>query len=97
MITRVVKMTFKPGNASEFKDVFNRSKTYIRHFEGCLHLSLLESQTEPGVFFTYSKWENQTCLEKYRQSELFKSTWAQTKVLFEKPAEAWTCLEEIIP
>lgn len=94
MITRVVKMTFKNGNAPVFREVFNRSKFFIRGFEGCKHLSLLESQTEPNVFFTYSKWENESYLDLYRNSDLFKSTWAQTKVLFEFPAQAWTCNEE---
>jgi heme-degrading monooxygenase HmoA len=94
MITRVVKMTFKNGNAPVFREVFNRSKFFIRGFEGCKHLSLLESQTEPNVFFTYSKWENESYLDLYRNSDLFKSTWAQTKVLFEFPAQAWTCHEE---
>ena len=94
MITRVVKMTFKSGNSPAFKEVFNSSKTFIRSFKGCLHLSLLESQTEPDVFFTYSKWQDETSLNQYRDSLLFKNTWAKTKILFAKPAEAWTCLEE---
>ena len=96
MITRVVKMTFKNGNAPTFREVFNRSKLLIRGFEGCKHLSLLESQTEPNVFLTYSKWENESYLDKYRNTELFKSTWAKTKVLFEIPAQAWTCHEEVV-
>lgn len=46
--------------------------------------------------FTLSHWESEENLEQYRQSELFKSTWAKTKVLFREKAQAWT-LEEFKP
>ena len=90
MIVRIVKMVFKSEKTNDFIEVFENSKEKIRGFEGCLHLELLQEKTEGNTFFTYSYWENENCLEKYRNSELFKSTWAKTKVLFNAKPEAWT-------
>jgi len=90
MIIRIVKMSFQPEKLHEFMVVFNASKEKIRAFEGCQHLSLLENKEAKNVLFTYSYWENEECLEKYRHSELFKSTWAKTKVLFNEKPEAWS-------
>lgn len=83
-------MTFAPDKAGAFRDIFNSSGEKIRAFAGCLHLELWESHDAPGIFFTFSKWESETHLEAYRQSELFRNTWERTKVLFSGKPEAWT-------
>ena len=90
MITRIVKMTFKPEHVSVFLTQFERDKKHIRGFEGCLHLELLNDKNNPNIFFTYSKWQDESFLEKYRHSDLFSSVWKQTKILFAEKAEAWT-------
>lgn len=91
MIKRIVKMTFRPEAVNIFlHDVFEHSKTGIRAFPGCRHMELLQSAVHPNVLFTLSIWENEEALERYRQSELFQSTWAKTKALFAEKAEAWT-------
>ena len=98
MITRLVKLTFRLGEENNFSAIFENSKQKIRGFEGCVHLSVLQSKLEPSTFFTLSKWESDAHLESYRKSKLFKETWAKTKILFAKPAEAWTCEEEeVVP
>lgn len=90
MITRIVKLTFIPDKVPDFIDIFNASKYQIRNFEGCKHLALYHDTNNTNVFFTYSIWEGPEYLEKYRHSELFKSTWAQTKVLFADKPNAWS-------
>lgn len=90
MIIRIVKMTFDPARVSEFVKVFDASKERIRNFEGCSHLKLLNDINSPNIFFTYSHWESEDHLNAYRDSELFKTTWAQTKVLFAEKPEAWS-------
>jgi quinol monooxygenase YgiN len=90
MITRIVKLTFSPENISAFIAIFNASKNQIRNFEGCKHLALYHDIDKANVYFTYSIWEGPEYLDKYRNSELFKSTWAQTKVLFADKPEAWS-------
>ncbi len=40
--------------------------------------------------FTYSYWESEAHLNTYRHSDLFRETWAKTKVLFADKPEAWS-------
>ena len=90
MITRIVKMTFRPEACNDFIEVFNQSKNLIRGFEGCQYLELLREKPDGNIFFTYSKWAGEEYLEKYRHSQLFADTWARTKVLFADKPQAWT-------
>jgi heme-degrading monooxygenase HmoA len=83
-------MTFKPEEIPAFLVVFEKSKNLIRGFEGNTHLELLQDKNNPNIFFTYSKWQDESFLEGYRNSELFLSVWKQTKILFAEKAEAWT-------
>lgn len=87
-ITRLVQMTFKHEAIQDFLQVFQDSKNLIRAFPGNLHVELLQDVQKPNIFFTYSIWQNQEALENYRQSELFKQTWAKTKILFLEKAKA---------
>ena len=90
MIVRIVRMTFAPGKTEAFLEIFNGSKSRIRSFPGCLHLELWQDASSPEVFITYSNWEDEHALENYRHSELFKTTWAKTKVLFAAKPAAWS-------
>lgn len=90
MITRVVKMTFKPENVVVFKAIFEDSKKMINEFEGCLKLDLLNDIHENHTFFTISVWNSEADLNNYRESYLFKSTWSKVKPLFSEPARAWS-------
>lgn len=90
MIIRIVKMTFSPEMVNEFLFIFDASKVKIIGFEGCSHLSLLKQTTVGNVYFTYSYWESEAHLNNYRNSELFKSTWAKTKILFSAAPEAYS-------
>lgn len=93
MIKRIVKMTFRENAVPDFLAIFEESKTKIRRFEGCRHLELLRGIDEPNVLFTLSFWEDSQALERYRQSELFKTTWKKTKALFAAKADAWSVEE----
>lgn len=90
MITRIVKMSFREDGIEAFKEIFAESKDKIRAFPGNRHVELLQDISNPGIFFTYSKWESAQALENYRGSELFESTWAQTKALFNDKPLAWS-------
>jgi len=82
MLIRYVRMTFHEENVSEFIDIFNESKEQIRAMQGCSYLELLRDLNQPGVFMTHSHWASEDDLNNYRRSELFRSVWAKTKVLF---------------
>ena len=90
MIVRLVKMEFKPEEIAYFLNLFDEVKEQIRAFEGCEFLELLQGEKETGIFFTHSYWKDAKALETYRNSLLFKTTWAKTKLLFNAKPEAWS-------
>lgn len=90
MVTRIVRMAFEPENIASFERIFHRSKETIRSFPGCTHLELLREGANPGVFFTFSRWESESALEAYRNSDFFREVWGQTRVLFSEKPRAWT-------
>jgi hypothetical protein len=89
-ISRVVKMTFKQETMSDFLELFNKKKSQIRNFEGCTQLQLIQDQTNPYTLYTYSCWDSQDSLDNYRNSHLFKETWAETKKCFGARPEAFS-------
>ena len=89
-------MQFKAEETANFINIFLESQPLIRAFPGCNQVELLRHSEDTTIMFTLSHWESEENLEQYRQSELFKSTWAKTKVLFREKAQAWT-LEEFKP
>ncbi|PSR04993.1 MAG: antibiotic biosynthesis monooxygenase [Bacteroidetes bacterium SW_11_45_7] len=90
MIIRIVKMTFAPEHVATFKELFQQQKDKIRAFDGCEHLELWQDRSQTNVFFTYSYWRDDEALAAYRQSALFRETWAETKQLFAAKPEAWS-------
>ena len=90
MIKRIVKMSFKPENINDFVEVFKINWNFIKGFDGCEHVELLQDQLHPNIFFTYSLWQSEEHLNTYRDSELFNKVWGKTKVLFNDKPEAWT-------
>ncbi|PSR11208.1 MAG: antibiotic biosynthesis monooxygenase [Bacteroidetes bacterium] len=89
-LKRLVKMTFRPEEVSAFEAIFAASSPHIRAFAGCQHLELWRSQEFDNILFTFSIWESAAALEGYRQSDLFRATWAQTKALFADQPAAWS-------
>lgn len=90
MFIRIVKMTFDPSKVDIFLENFNKNKKKIRNFGGCRLLELYRDKNTPTIFFSYSYWDSEKQLENYRNSELFKTVWAKTKVLFSEKPEAWS-------
>ena len=83
-------MTFEEDKVSTFLSLFDEYKSRIKASEGCHRLELLKDHSTENIFFTYSEWENEEALDKYRYSVLFKTVWTQTKALFAAKAEAWS-------
>ena len=86
MIVRIVRMSFKQDAVDAFLKNFKDNKQKIRKSVGCSHLELMQDLNDPTVFTTHSHWDNEECLNGYRNTELFKNVWKKTKVLFsDKP------------
>ncbi|GAB4125788.1 MAG: putative quinol monooxygenase [Raineya sp.] len=90
MLIRIVRMCFQEDKTQDFLEIFEESKHQIRAFEGCLHLELWQDAHLPNVFCTHSRWIDESYLEAYRQSELFRSTWSKTKMLFSEKPQAFS-------
>lgn len=86
MLIRIVTMKFEQKHISIFETLFNERKDRIRAVKGCEYLELLQDNSDPTVFTTYSIWKDDQALNTYRKSEFFQDTWKKTKDLFqEKP------------
>lgn len=90
MLIRIVRMTFRPEERDNFLQLFHENKEKIRHFSGCTHLELLEDFNDSNSFSTYSYWNDESCLNAYRHSELFAEVWANTKSKFAKKPIAFS-------
>lgn len=90
MFIRIVKMSFEASKIDSFLEIFDRNKEEIRHFKGCQFLEIYRDKNNTSIFFSYSYWESELDLENYKNSELFKTVWAETKTMFNAKPEAWS-------
>lgn len=95
-IIRIVRMAFRPSEVPTFLAVFEQAQPKIRAFEGCSHVQLHQDQQTPSVYYTYSVWDSEEHLNKYRHSALFNTTWEATKVLFSDKPMAFSLQKEPI-
>ncbi len=92
-IIRIVRLSFKLENTESFIKIFEESQSKILAFEGCLSVEMKRDYHHNHVFYTLSRWQSQEALDRYRNSELFQSTWARTKVLFDDKPQAYSLVE----
>lgn len=95
MITRIVRMTFRPEVKEEFIALFNANKKFIAGFQGCRSLQILNEKSDPAVFFTISVWDSEEHLNRYRDSTLFGEVWGKTKLMFASRPQVWTLVDRI--
>ena len=88
MIVRIVTMTFKETEIDVFLDLFNQYKTQIKNSSGCESLTLIQNPEIPSEISTLSYWKDEKILNIYRNSDVFKTVWPQTKLLFSAPPSA---------
>lgn len=96
MFVRIVKMSFHSKFIEEFQKMFDEKKQFIRNSDGCQLLELYQDKNNPEIFFTYSYWNDESDLENYRNSDLFKKVWAQTKTYFNDKPEAWSVDKRVV-
>lgn len=90
MFVRIVKMSFEPSKVDTFLEYFETKKQLIRTYDGCQFLELYRDKKNTNIFFTYSYWNEESDLENYRNSDLFKTVWTTTKQFFNDKPEAWS-------
>ncbi len=90
MIIRLVKMAVRPDQTGEFERVYSEVKGIVRAMPGCRSLELLHDLHDSGLFFTWSLWDDESALERYRNSETYRSVWPRLKAHFVSEAQAWS-------
>lgn len=93
---RIVKMEFQVDKVEEFLTNFKAVKDKIRAQHGNKLLELYQDKNQSNIFFTYSYWEKEEDLENYKKTDLFKTVWAKTKVLFNAKPQAWSVDKRIV-
>ena len=86
-------MEFMDDKVENFIKLFQTNKDKILAFDGCQSVDLLRDINTKNIFFTYSIWESESSLNKYRESNTFKDIWSKTKPLFSNKAKAWSVKE----
>ncbi len=99
MVIRIVRITLRPEAVEDFLVLFDAAAPKIRAFDGCRHLELWRETGLAHVMTSYSHWTQPIALDRYRQSVLFKETWAKAKPLFGARPEAtsWHVLRTVEP
>ncbi len=89
-LQRIVKMSFEPEKVTDFLKMYSQVNHKISGFPGCRGVKLLRGINQENVFFTYSTWDSEEALNKYRNSELFSGVWKETKSYFNDRPQAWS-------
>jgi len=69
-IVRLIYVTVKSDQVKQAIDLWkNHCAPLMIQQPGCLSEELLECTDEPGEFISYSEWDSQASIDKYRSSE----------------------------
>jgi quinol monooxygenase YgiN len=80
-IVRLIYVTVKPNQVKEAVSLWKNhcAPLMIKH-PGCLSEKLLECVDAPGEFISYSEWDNQANIDKYRESPAHTQKSRNTRV-----------------
>lgn len=93
-VVRLVRLALRADCVSEFIAYFEAIRKDIAGFDGCLQLEFYRDNEHPGVVYTLSRWSSAEHLEKYRQSDLFKTNWAHVSRWFDDKPQAFTLVPQ---
>ncbi len=69
-IIRLIYVTVKPNQVKEAVSLWkNHCAPLMIKQSGCLSEKLLECVDAPGEFISYSEWDSQANIDKYRESQ----------------------------
>lgn len=89
-LIRVVRMEFSDHGLNPFLQLFEETHHKISSFPGCRGVDLKKDPQNSQIRYTLSHWDSQEALDVYRNSDLFKRTWAKTKTYFAAKPQAWS-------
>ena len=90
MLIRIVKLTFKEESLDFLFNEFDKNKNQIVNFPGCQGMKLLQDLKQKNIIMTYSHWDDEKALNKYRSSDVFSKLWSKIKIHFSDRPEAWS-------
>jgi len=93
MLNRIVRMVFSEESKPRFIETFYKKKPFIEAFSGCDSVRLMEDESDPLVLYTFSLWDKNESLQKYRNSAMFAETWRHVKPMFTEKAQAFSLLK----
>jgi quinol monooxygenase YgiN len=93
MIRRIVKLTIMENSAEDFLKIIDMISKDIVAFPGCRSLQILKAKGNKNIYFSISDWDDEIALNRYRNSEFFRSHWQEQKKLFSDKPEAWSTIE----
>lgn len=95
MLHRIVRMEFTPETKANFVEIFYKKQPFIEAFKGCHSVDLMVDEEDDLVLYTFSKWDANESLQKYRSSAMFIETWKQVKPLFSTKAKAFSLIKHM--
>ena len=90
MITRIVKLEFQEDKTADFLAFFETIKHVVNEFPGCYGMKLYQDVDRPNIVMTYSHWDSEDSLNKYRYSKEFGQIWPKIKPWFAERTMAWS-------
>lgn len=87
-LLRTVRMTFRPDAVPDFLALFAATRDRIAAQPGCHGVALWADPRFPNVLTTVSEWADAASLDAYRETDLFRTTWATTRAWFAAPPVA---------
>ncbi len=84
-LIRLVRLTFKHDFIESFLELYKSHHDLLVKQAGFHSVILINDLDQPNVFLTLSLWRSKDHLERYRQSEVFSSTWSKIKPWFANP------------
>ncbi|OFX61669.1 MAG: hypothetical protein A2046_04560 [Bacteroidetes bacterium GWA2_30_7] len=90
MIVRIVKMQVNESNKVLFKQTLKDYQPLLKKQKGCMQIDMLNDKKIKDIYYSYTIWDNEENLKKYKNSDFYKELSSKVLPLCEKEPQAWT-------
>jgi quinol monooxygenase YgiN len=81
-VIRLIHVKVEPGQIAEVERIWNEDCAPLMiQQQGCTSEQLLKCIDNPGEFISYSEWESQAAIDRYRESEDHKTIQSHSRGL----------------